>query len=110
MIDYAQKYINAVESGDIIVGKKIQQAIDRHLNDIEKSKNKDYPYIYDINKTQIPIKFIGALPDPKSGKPNQLALFQMFILSLILDGCTRKQATDDLKKYTYHWRENKVNH
>lgn len=98
MIDYAQKYINAVESGDIIVGKKIQQAIDRHLNDIEKSKNKDYPYIYDINKTQIPIKFIGALPDPKSGKPNQLALFQMFILSLIFGWVHKKTGYRRFKK------------
>ena len=47
MIDHVQKYIDAVEAGDILVGEKIQQAIDRHKSDIEKSKQDDYPFYYD---------------------------------------------------------------
>nr|DAI97036.1 MAG TPA: Large Terminase [Caudoviricetes sp.] len=83
MHDYVADYINAVESGEIIVGKKIQQAIDRHKRDLEKSKSDDYPYEFDLEKTRLPLQFISSLPDPKSMKVNEMALFQQFIIQLI---------------------------
>lgn len=83
MHDYVQDYINAVDSGEIIVGKKIQQAIDRHKRDLEKSKSDDYPYEFDLEKTRLPLQFISSLPDPKSMKVNEMALFQKFIIQLI---------------------------
>lgn len=83
MHDYVQDYINAVESGKIIVGKKIQQAIDRHKRDLEKSKSDDYPYEFDLEKTRLPLQFISSLPDPKSMNVNPLALFQKFVIQLI---------------------------
>lgn len=83
MHDYVQDYINAVESGEIIVGKKIQQAIDRHKRDLEKSKSDDYPYEFDLEKTRLPLQFISSLPDPKSMKVNEMALFQKVIIQLI---------------------------
>lgn len=83
MHDYVADYINAVESGEIIVGKKIQQAIDRHLRDLEKSKSDDFSYEFDLEKTRLPLQFISSLPDPKSMKVNEMALFQKFIIQLI---------------------------
>lgn len=83
MLDYVQEYIEAVESGQIKVGNKIQKAIDRHKRDIERSKSADYPYTFDVNKTKIPLQFISNLPDPKSMQVNELALFQKFIIQLI---------------------------
>ena len=80
--DYVQEYINAVESGQILVGDKIQKAIDRHKRDLERSKNDpDFPYVYDIKKAQMPVKFISMLPDPQTGKPNKLAKFQKFLIA-----------------------------
>ena len=65
MIDFVDEYINLIETGwiegrkyiveedyykpikvEIKVGKKIRQAIERHQKDVEKSKDKSYPYIY----------------------------------------------------------------
>ena len=83
MNDYVQEYIAAVESGRIIVGNKIQKAIDRHKRDLIKSQSEDYPYEFDLEKTRLPIIFIGSLPDPKSGKVNGMALFQKFIIQLV---------------------------
>lgn len=83
MTDWVAVYIDAVDNGTIVVGKKIQQAIDRHLRDVEKSKDESYPYIFDPAMAEMPINFIGSLLDPKSGNPNELALFQKFMLSLI---------------------------
>ena len=90
MHDYVADYINAVESGEIIVGKKIQQAIDRHKRDLEKSKSDDFPYEFDLEKTRLPLQFISSLPDPKSMKVNEMALFQKFIIQLIF-GWTHKE-------------------
>ncbi|MBZ3642433.1 terminase large subunit [Enterococcus casseliflavus] len=83
MHDYVADYINAVESNEIVVGKKIQQAIDRHLRDLEKSKSDEYPYEFDLEKSRLPLQFISSLPDPKSMKVNEMALFQKFIIQLI---------------------------
>lgn len=83
MHDYVADYINAVESGEIIVGKKIQQAIDRHKRDLEKSKSDDFPYEFDLEKTRLPLQFISSLPDPKSMRVNEMALFQKVIIQLI---------------------------
>lgn len=83
MTDYVQEYIDAVESGEILVGKKIQKAIDRHKRDLEKSKQKNAVYFYDPSYAKNIIRFISMLPDPKSGKPNKLAKFQTFILCLL---------------------------
>lgn len=82
MHDYVADYINAVESGEIIVGKKIQQAIDRHKRDLEKSKSDDFPFEFDLEKTRLPLQFISSLPDPKSMKVNEMALFQKVVIQL----------------------------
>ncbi|MGH1685356.1 terminase TerL endonuclease subunit [Enterococcus lactis] len=98
MIDHVQKYIDAVEAGDILVGEKIQQAIDRHKSDIEKSKQDDYPFYYDPKYAKNIVKFISMLPDPKSGKPNKLALFQKFILGMLWGWRRKKDNTKRFRK------------
>lgn len=97
-IDFVEQYISKVESGDIIVGKKIQQAIDRHKRDIEKSKSDSFPYYYDYKEALEPVAFISTLPDPLSGKPNQLASFQEFIIGMIYGWRKKKNNTRRFNK------------
>lgn len=98
MIDHVQKYINEVENGNILVCEKIQMAIDRHKKDIERSKRDDFPYYYEPKYTQNIVKFISMLPDPKSGKPNKLALFQKFILGMLWGWRRKKDNTKRFRK------------
>lgn len=98
MIDHVQKYIDEVENGNILVCEKIQMAIDRHKKDIERSKRDDFPYYYEPNYTQNIVKFISMLPDPKSGKPNKLALFQKFILGMLWGWRRKKDNTKRFRK------------
>lgn len=98
MIDHVQKYIDAVESGKIQVGKKMQLAINRHKSDIEKSKEADFPFYYDPKYAKNIIRFISMLPDPKSGKPNKLALFQKFILGMLWGWRRKKDNTRRFRK------------
>lgn len=98
MIDHVQKYIDEVENGNILVCEKIQMAIDRHKKDIERSKRDDFPYYYEPKYTQNIVKFISMLPDPKSGKPNKLALFQKFILGMLWGWRRKKDNTRRFRK------------
>lgn len=98
MIDHVQKYIDEVENGNILVCEKIQMAIDRHKKDIERSKQDDFPYYYEPKYTQNIVKFISMLPDPKSGKPNKLALFQKFILGMLWGWRRKKDNTKRFRK------------
>ncbi|MBK4870094.1 terminase large subunit [Enterococcus faecium] len=98
MIDHVQKYIDEVENGNILVCEKIQMAIARHKKDIERSKRDDFPYYYEPKYTQNIVKFISMLPDPKSGKPNKLALFQKFILGMLWGWRRKKDNTKRFRK------------
>lgn len=98
MIDHVKKYIDEVENGNILVCEKIQMAIDRHKKDIERSKQDDFPYYYEPKYTQNIVKFISMLPDPKSGKPNKLALFQKFILGMLWGWRRKKDNTKRFRK------------
>ncbi|WP_258082316.1 terminase large subunit [Enterococcus faecium] len=73
-------------------------AIDRHKKDIERSKRDDFPYYYEPKYTQNIVKFISMLPDPKSGKPNKLALFQKFILGMLWGWRRKKDNTKRFRK------------
>lgn len=108
MTDYVADYIYLIENGlqteykgettylDVRVGKKIKQAIKRHLDDVEKSKNEDYPYYYDPSYADEPIKFIELLPDPKTRRLQKLAKFQKFIIGLLY-GWRRKR--NDMRRF-----------
>lgn len=98
MIDHVQKYIDEVENGNILVCEKMQMAIDRHKKDIERSKRDDFPYYYEPKYIQNIVKFISMLPDPKSGKPNKLALFQKFILGMLWGWRRKKDNTKRFRK------------
>lgn len=109
-IDFVDDYINMVESGyvegkryivesdyykpikvEVKIGKKIKQAIKRHLTDKEKSENDpSYPYVYRPEKAIPVVNFIEMLPDPRSRKPMKLAKFQKFIIGLLYGWRKRK--------------------
>ena len=80
MNDCATLYAKQVTDGEIIACKKVKQACERHLNDLQRSKRDDFPYEYTPQKTEKVIKFLEMLPDVSTGKPTKLALFQKFIV------------------------------
>ena len=48
----AEAYIDGVLKGKIVVGKYIQKAIKRHVDDLKKAKKKDFPYFFSIAHAQ----------------------------------------------------------
>lgn len=79
----AEQYIDDVRKGRVIVGKYIKKAVKRHLDDLKKSKSKDYAYYFS------PTHALGAIEavevqrfayGERSGDPFVLQPWQAFIL------------------------------
>lgn len=95
--DVAFEYAKSVVDGERIASKKVVKACLRHLNDLQRIGDKDFPYIYLPDKATDPIDFIEILPDVKTGKPYPLANFQKFILSNLYGW--RKKKDNSLRRF-----------
>ncbi|ERL64041.1 terminase large subunit [Schleiferilactobacillus shenzhenensis] len=80
MTDSTTEYAQKVVSGEILASKKVILAAKRHLNDLEKAKNSDFSYVFDVEKAEKAIGFMDILPDPKTMRPFGLADYQQFII------------------------------
>lgn len=84
-----KQYIEKVLSGELIAPKKIVLACQRHVDDLEKSKNKDYPYIFDEVQATKAIKWIEMLPSTDGKKISMLG-FQKFIIGSLYGWRTKE--------------------
>lgn len=76
MIDHVTDYARSVVRGDLIASELVIKQCEKHLKDI-KGHDK---YEWHPKRANKVIKFIEMLPDPKTGDPNRLAMFQKFII------------------------------
>lgn len=76
MIDHTTEYARRVVRGDLITSKLVKKQCEKHLKDIKHNEG----YEWHAARAEKVIKFIEMLPDPKTGQPNKLALFQKFII------------------------------
>lgn len=83
MKDQVTEYAKQIVDGKIIANKKVIQACQRHLNDLRRSKQKKYPYYFDVEKSEAVIRFASLMPNPTDGKPLNLVNFQAFIVGSI---------------------------
>lgn len=97
MEDVAYQYASRVVSGEIIASKKVIKACKRHLRNLKRMDDEDFPYIYLPDKAKNPIDFIEMLPDVKTGKPYPLADFQKFILSSLYGW--RKKSDTSIRRF-----------
>ncbi|AYC54143.1 hypothetical protein CHCC15075_1712 [Bacillus licheniformis] len=97
VIDWTTLYARKIVDGEITASKKTIQAAQRHLDDLERSKDNDFPYRFDKNEAYKPIKFIELLPDVSSGSPMKLALFQKFIVGSLYGWVDKETG---LRRYT----------
>lgn len=80
------KFISDVIDGKQVAGKKIIKACERHLRDLELSKNKDYPYYFNEDWSNKYIDFIRLMRVPEGelkGQEFPLLAFQEFIIAMI---------------------------
>ncbi|WP_103091728.1 terminase large subunit [Tetragenococcus halophilus] len=88
-------YIEKVLSGELVAPEKIKNACQRHINDLERSKSEDFPYIFDEKQANKAIQFMELLPGT-DGQSIQMLGFQKFIIGSLY-GWRTKQG--DLRRF-----------
>ncbi|MCF1601700.1 terminase large subunit [Tetragenococcus halophilus] len=88
-------YIEKVLSGELLAPEKIKNACQRHINDLERSKSEDFPYIFDEKQADKAIQFMELLPGT-DGNTIKMLGFQKFIIGSLY-GWRTKQG--DLRRF-----------
>lgn len=86
------EYAISVLIGERIAGKSVKRACKRHLSDLKKSKDEDYPYYFDEQKALRAKLFAESLTftdGEKAGEKVELADFQAFIIGCIFGWCKK---------------------
>lgn len=75
-------YAEKVVVGKIIAGKKVIQACQRHLDDLDRVGADNFPWVFVEQKAQHPVGFIEKYCKPSKGSFNKLVLqpWQHFII------------------------------
>lgn len=95
--DPATVYSYRVLSRQQLAGKPIILQAFRHLNDLKRSENDDFPYYYDLDDCREIINFAKVCPDVSTNKPTPLMLWQQTVLCMS-QGWRKKK--DHQKRYT----------
>lgn len=82
MQDYKKaldKYISDIQSGKIAACDLTKKAIQRHLNDLKRSKDEDFPFYFDMEAAEKMMRFAEELkPGDMNGKTIHLLPWQIF--------------------------------
>lgn len=70
----AMRYAERVLSGEIVACKKVKLAARRFLRDLEQVKRDDFPWVYDADKAERPVKFIERFLVPTKGAYDKMEL------------------------------------
>lgn len=98
----AMKYARDVVSGRVPACKWVKLAAQRHLDDLKKSKKKDYPFTFDGKKAAKVCKFISLLPHTKGkwaakGERIKLEPWQVWLTCCVF-GWVHKEPNEDGKQ------------
>lgn len=75
--DSGTQYARKVVNSEIVAGRKVIKACQRHLDDLAK---EDFDYVYIPERAEIAVKFMELLPDISTGQSVEMAQFQKFII------------------------------
>lgn len=81
--DPATLYAFAVLNGTKLAGYKIKLASFRHLMDLKRQGQPDFPYHYDIDEANKLLRFAKICPNVDTGEPTKLMEWQEFTFALM---------------------------
>lgn len=81
--DAGTRYCFDALEGRIITGYMIKLACFRHLRDLQRQGNSDFPYTYEIGEADKLLRFASICPNVDTGEPTRLMPWQKFILSML---------------------------
>lgn len=90
--DRVTEYAKLVVSGKIIAGKSVIKACKRHLNDLKRSKTKEFQYKWDVERSESALNLYNDLTILEGDEPQQLKTrgFQEFILGSLEGWVTKR--------------------
>ena len=86
MIDGATKYAKGVVSGRVVACRHVRQACERHLKDLKRVGDPDFPYVYDVAAANKFFKFCSHIrhyKGPMKGQPLDLEPWQQFVFGSV---------------------------
>lgn len=102
MIEKFYKYIDDVTSGKQITGKYARLAVERHLKDVERSKEDDFPYFFCEDTANRYIGFVHILKHVKGKYASMGATIDWSDFHCFLFGCIFgwKRKEDNYRRFT----------
>lgn len=94
--DPGTTYCFNVLDNKILTGYTIKLACFRHLRDLQRQNEKDFPYHYDMEAANRLLKFASIAPNVDTGEPTKLMLWQKFIFCQLIGW----RDAENLKRYT----------
>lgn len=75
-------YAEDVVAGKVIASKKVRQACERHLRDMERQGTDAFPFVFDEERAMRPIEFIERFCKPSQGNFRRMSLlpWQHFVV------------------------------
>lgn len=93
MLDKTTKYAKMVLAGEIVAGKLVRLACKRHIDDLKKSKRKNYPYKFDIGLATLRLEFYNLCRHYKGDVAGQVIkpeLWQCFVQGCVFGWVHKK--------------------
>lgn len=81
--DPATLYAFSVLNGTKLAGYKIKLASFRHLMDLKRQDQPDFPYHYDVDEANRLLRFAKICPNVDTGEPTKLMEWQEFTFALM---------------------------
>ena len=81
--DAGTQYCFDVLDGKIVAGYMIKLACFRHLRDLQRQGNDDFPYTYETTEADKLLRFAKICPNVDTGEPTKLMPWQNFILCML---------------------------
>lgn len=94
--DPATLYAFSVLNGTKLAGYKIELACFRHLMDLKRQGQPDFPYHYDVDEANRLLRFAKICPNVDTGEPTKLMEWQEFTFALMFGW----RDADDNKRFT----------
>lgn len=99
--DIAREYAERVVSREILACELVRKACARHLDDLKRQKDREFPYYFDVEAAGRVCRFIELLPHTKGewaarGERLVLSDWQVFVTASVF-GWKRK--VDDFRRY-----------
>lgn len=102
---HVDSYIGGVLSGEICVGVYTRLAVERHIHDLTRQGDADFPFYFDEAAGQHVIDFYAFCPHVEgelAGRPFEPLPWQQFV-DLVSFGWKRK--SDGMRRFSERWEE-----